>query len=139
MTRNQLRRKGRTRKKHKGLRSPALLGNPQVRGVIKWIGIRKPKKPNSAQRLVARVRLVNGKTVSAYAGGLNQMGGDQSGHDGVGATATLQEHSVVLVRGGRVPDLPGVRYHLVRGVLDFAGDHRKNGRSKYGQKRDKNG
>ena len=104
------------------------------RGVVLRVFVRKPKKPNSANRLVCRVRLVNGKEISAYVGGINQMGGNQSGHDGVGG-GNIQEHSVVLVRGGRVPDLPGVRYHVVRGILDMGGDNRKNGRSKYGTKK----
>jgi small subunit ribosomal protein S12 len=96
---------------------------PQKRGVCLQVKTMTPKKPNSALRKVARVRLSNGKEVTAYIGG--------EGHN-------LQEHSIVLVRGGRVPDLPGVRYHIVRGSLDCLGvDGRKQGRSKYGAKRGK--
>jgi small subunit ribosomal protein S12 len=96
---------------------------PQKRGVCLQVRTVTPKKPNSALRKVARVRLSNGKEVTAYIGG--------EGHN-------LQEHSIVLVRGGRVPDLPGVRYHIVRGSLDCLGvDGRKQGRSKYGAKRGK--
>jgi len=100
------------------------LGNcPQRRGVCLQVRTMTPKKPNSALRKVARVRLSNGKEVTAYIGG--------EGHN-------LQEHSIVLVRGGRVRDLPGVRYHIVRGSLDCLGvDGRQNGRSKYGAKRGK--
>jgi small subunit ribosomal protein S12 len=98
-------------------------GNPQRRGVCTQVKTVTPKKPNSALRKVARVRLTNGEEVTAYIPGI--------GHN-------LQEHSVVLVRGGRVKDLPGVRYHIVRGTLDTAGTaNRKQGRSKYGAKRDK--
>ncbi|MCK4411850.1 30S ribosomal protein S12, partial [Candidatus Bipolaricaulota bacterium] len=94
---------------------------PQLRGVCTRVYTRTPKKPNSALRKVARVRLSNGKEVTAYIGG--------EGHN-------LQEHSIVLVRGGRVKDLPGVRYHIVRGTLDTEGvEGRKQGRSKYGTKR----
>lgn len=119
-TMNQLVRKGR-KKMTKKSDSPALNGCPQRRGVCTRVFTRTPKKPNSALRKVARVRLSNGQTVTAYIGG--------EGHN-------LQEHSMVLVRGGRVPDLPGVRYHIVRGSLDTAGvDGRKRGRSKYGSKR----
>lgn len=119
---NQLVRKGRQpiRKKSK---SPALKGCPQKRGVCLVVRTMTPKKPNSALRKIARVRLSNGVEVTAYIPGI--------GHN-------LQEHSVVLVRGGRVKDLPGVRYHVVRGTLDAAGtQNRKKGRSKYGTKRPK--
>lgn len=117
---NQLIRKGR-RSLNKKSKAPALGNSPQRRGVCTRVFTRTPKKPNSALRKVARVRLSNGYTVTAYIGG--------EGHN-------LQEHSMVLVRGGRVPDLPGVRYHIVRGSLDSAGvDGRKRGRSKYGVKR----
>lgn len=103
--------------------SPALKGSPQKRGVCTVVKTTTPKKPNSALRKVARVRLVNGMEVTAYIPGI--------GHN-------LQEHSVVLIRGGRVKDLPGVRYHIVRGTLDAAGvANRKQGRSKYGAKRTK--
>ena len=102
---------------------PALQENPQKRGVCTRVYATTPKKPNSAMRKVARVRLVNGYEVSSYIGG--------EGHN-------LQEHSVVLIRGGRVKDLPGVRYHTVRGTLDCAGvGNRKQSRSKYGAKRAK--
>lgn len=102
---------------------PALQGCPQRRGVCVRVYTTTPKKPNSALRKVARVRLTNGFEVTAYIGG--------EGHN-------LQEHSVVLIRGGRVKDLPGVRYHIVRGRLDTAGvSGRKQGRSKYGEKRPK--
>jgi len=119
---NQLVRKGRQpiRKKSK---SPALKGCPQKRGVCLVVRTVSPKKPNSALRKVARVRLSNGVEVTAYIPGI--------GHN-------LQEHSVFLVRGGRVKDLPGVRYHVVRGTLDAAGtQNRKSSRSKYGTKRPK--
>jgi small subunit ribosomal protein S12 len=119
---NQLVRKGRQpiRKKSK---SPALRRCPQKRGVCLVVRTVTPKKPNSALRKVARVRLSNGVEVTAYIPGI--------GHN-------LQEHSVVLVRGGRVKDLPGVRYHVVRGTLDAAGtQNRKSSRSKYGTKRPK--
>jgi len=99
------------------------MGNPQVRGVCTRVFTTTPKKPNSAMRKVARVRLTNQKEVNAYIPG--------EGHN-------LQEHSIVLVRGGRVKDLPGVRYHILRGALDTAGvDGRKQGRSLYGTKRPK--
>jgi small subunit ribosomal protein S12 len=102
---------------------PALEASPQKRGVCTRVYTTTPKKPNSAMRKVARVRLTNGFEVSSYIGG--------EGHN-------LQEHSVVLIRGGRVKDLPGVRYHVVRGSLDTQGvDNRKQGRSKYGVKRPK--
>ena len=119
---NQLVRKGRQAVKYKTA-SPALQSSPQKRGVCTRVYTQTPKKPNSALRKVARVRLVNGYEVSSYIGG--------EGHN-------LQEHSVVLIRGGRVKDLPGVRYHTVRGTLDCAGvGNRKQGRSKYGAKRAK--
>ena len=117
---NQLIRKGRLRARKKNA-SPALKGNPQKRGVCTRVYTTTPKKPNSALRKVARVRLTNGKEVNAYIGG--------EGHN-------LQEHSIVLVRGGRVKDLPGVRYHIVRGALDTAGvEGRSQRRSKYGTKK----
>ena len=119
---NQLIRKGRSQKKKK-TKSPALKSCPQKRGVCTRVSTVTPKKPNSALRKVARVRLTNGIEVTAYIPGV--------GHN-------LQEHSAVLVRGGRVKDLPGVRYHIVRGALDTLGvDGRKRGRSKYGSKRPK--
>ncbi len=119
---NQLVRAPRTRKKDKSS-VPALGSCPQRRGVCTRVYTTTPKKPNSALRKVARVRLTNGAEVTAYIGG--------EGHN-------LQEHSVVLIRGGRVKDLPGVRYHIVRGSLDTSGvSGRKQGRSKYGQKRPK--
>ena len=119
---NQLVRKGRQSLKRK-TKSPALAGCPQRRGVCLAVKTQTPKKPNSALRKVARVRLTTGYEVTAYIPGV--------GHN-------LQEHSVVLVRGGRVADLPGVRYHIVRGTLDsLAVDGRKRGRSKYGAKRAK--
>jgi small subunit ribosomal protein S12 len=119
---NQLVRKGRKRVvKKKSAR--ALAGSPQKRGVCVRVYTATPKKPNSALRKVARIRLTTGTEVSAYIPGI--------GHN-------LQEHSVVLVRGGRVKDLPGVRYHVVRGVLDTLGvSDRRQGRSKYGSKRPK--
>ena len=119
---NQLVRKGRKRIKKK-TNTPALKGSPQKRGVCTRVYTSTPKKPNSALRKVARVRLTTGVEVTAYIPGI--------GHN-------LQEHSVVLVRGGRVKDLPGVRYHIVRGILDTLGvDDRKQGRSKYGAKKPK--
>ncbi len=119
---NQLVRKGRQQIKSKS-KSRALSRCPQRRGVCLQVKTMTPKKPNSALRKVARVRLTTGYEVSAYIGG--------EGHN-------LQEHSVVLVRGGRVKDLPGVRYHVVRGALDSLGvNNRKRGRSKYGVKRPK--
>jgi small subunit ribosomal protein S12 len=119
---NQLIRKGRKRIKSKS-NTPALKGAPQKRGVCTRVYTSTPKKPNSALRKVARVRLTTGIEVTAYIPGI--------GHN-------LQEHSVVLVRGGRVKDLPGVRYHIVRGTLDTLGvEDRKQGRSKYGAKRPK--
>lgn len=119
---NQLVRKGRKKIKGKS-KSPALKGNPQLRGVCLQVKVQTPKKPNSALRKVARVRLTNGMEVTAYIPGV--------GHN-------LQEHSIVLVRGGRVKDLPGVRYHIVRGTLDSMGvENRKQSRSVYGAKRPK--
>jgi small subunit ribosomal protein S12 len=119
---NQLIRKGRGNKKNKR-RAPALKGCPLRRGVCVRVYTTTPKKPNSALRKVARVRLTSGIEVSAYIPGV--------GHN-------LQEHSVVLVRGGRVKDLPGVRYHIVRGAFDTAGvENRKQARSRYGAKRPK--
>ena len=121
-TLNQLVRKGRSRLAKKN-KSPALQKNPQKRGVCTRVYTTTPKKPNSALRKVARVRLTNGYEVTAYIGG--------EGHN-------LQEHSIVLIRGGRVRDLPGVRYHIVRGTLDTSGvSDRRQGRSKYGAKRPK--
>ena len=119
---NQLVRKGRKTAVAKS-KTPALKGNPQKRGVCTRVYTTTPKKPNSALRKVARVRLTNGLEVTAYIPG--------EGHN-------LQEHSVVLIRGGRVKDLPGVRYHIIRGTLDTSGvtDRRKS-RSKYGAKRPK--
>lgn len=118
----QLVRKGRTRKTSKS-KSPALQNCPQKRGVCTRVYTTTPKKPNSALRKVAKVKLTNGFEVIAYIPG--------EGHN-------LQEHSLVLIRGGRVKDLPGVRYHIVRGSLDTAGvDDRKQRRSKYGTKRPK--
>jgi len=117
---NQLVRKGR-KKQGKRSKSVALEGAPQKRGVCTRVFTRTPKKPNSALRKVARVRLSNGQHVTAYIPG--------EGHN-------LQEHSMVLVRGGRVKDLPGVRYHIIRGTLDAAGvEGRRRGRSLYGTKR----
>ena len=119
---NQLIRKGRKSKKSKTT-APALQNCPQKRGVCVRVYTTTPKKPNSALRKVARVRLTNGMEVSAYIPG--------EGHN-------LQEHSIVLIRGGRVKDLPGVRYHIVRGTLDTAGvDDRRQGRSHYGTKKPK--
>ena len=121
---NQLVRKGRQAVKYKTA-SPALQSSPQKRGVCTRVYTQTPKKPNSALRKVARVRLTNGYEVVSYIPG--------EGHN-------LQEHSVVLIRGGRVKDLPGVRYHVIRGTLDSVGvADRKQGRSKYGAKRPKAG
>ena len=121
---NQLVRFGREEKAKKS-KSKALSACPQRRGVCLQVTTRTPKKPNSAMRKVARVRLTSGQEVTAYVGG--------EGHN-------LQEHSVVLVKGGRVRDLPGVRYHIVRGAPDSLGaDKRRQGRSKYGAKRPKPG
>jgi small subunit ribosomal protein S12 len=116
---NQLIRKGRQEQSNR-TKTPALKGAPQKRGVCTRVYTTTPKKPNSALRKVARVRLVNGMEVTAYIPGI--------GHN-------LQEHSVVLIRGGRVRDLPGVRYKIIRAALDSAGvANRKRGRSKYGAK-----
>lgn len=117
---NQLIRHGRKSKKKKS-KSPALNGSPQKRGLCTRVMTVTPKKPNSALRKVARVRLTTGIEVTAYIPGV--------GHN-------LQEHSAVLVRGGRIKDLPGVRYHIIRGTLDSMGvEDRRKGRSKYGAKR----
>ena len=119
---NQLVRKGRKKRVFKSA-SPALKKCPQRRGVCTRVYTTTPKKPNSALRKVARVRLTSGMEVTSYIPG--------EGHN-------LQEHSVVLIRGGRVKDLPGVRYHIIRGKLDATGvDDRRRGRSKYGAKRPK--
>ncbi|MCB9917386.1 MAG: 30S ribosomal protein S12 [Planctomycetes bacterium] len=119
---NQLVRKGRKKVKKKS-NSPVLDQCPQKQGVCTQVKTMTPKKPNSALRRVARVRLSNGKEVTVYIPG--------EGHN-------LQEHSIVLIRGGRVRDLPGVRYHVIRGTLDSSGvDDRKRSRSKYGAKRPK--
>ena len=119
---NQLIRKGREKTEYKSS-APILQRCPQKRGVCVSVKTMTPKKPNSAQRKIARVRLTNGIEVSAYIPGI--------GHN-------LQEHSVVLIRGGRVKDLPGVRYHIIRGTLDTQGvAKRAQGRSKYGAKRPK--
>jgi small subunit ribosomal protein S12 len=119
---SQLVRKGRE-KVEKKTKAPALKGSPQKRGVCLIVRTVSPKKPNSALRKVCRVRLTNGEEVTAYIPGI--------GHN-------LQEHSVVLIRGGRVKDLPGVRYHVIRGALDSAGTRdRKSSRSKYGAKKPK--
>lgn len=119
---SQLVKKGRT-KVERRTKSPALRGCAQKRGVCVRVYTTTPKKPNSALRKVARVRLTNGMEVTAYIPGV--------GHN-------LQEHSIVLIRGGRVKDLPGVRYHIIRGSLDCAGvANRRQGRSKYGAKRPK--
>ncbi|MBX2861586.1 MAG: 30S ribosomal protein S12 [Vampirovibrio sp.] len=121
-TMSQLVRKERKKAKAK-TKSPALQSNPQRRGVCTRVYTTTPKKPNSALRKVARVRLTNGFEVTSYIGGV--------GHN-------LQEHSVVLIRGGRVKDLPGVRYHIVRGALDTSGvQNRNQARSKYGCKKAK--
>lgn len=117
---NQLVRKGRQKVRRRS-KSPVLDSCPQKRGVCLQVKTMTPKKPNSALRKIARVRLTNGKEITAYIPGI--------GHN-------LQEHSIVLVRGGRVRDLPGVRYHIVRGTLDTTGvDTRKQARSKYGKKK----
>ena len=119
---NQLIRKGRIKILSKN-KAPALSACPQKRGVCTRVYTTTPKKPNSALRKVARVRLTNGIEVTAYIPG--------EGHN-------LQEHSIVLIRGGRVKDLPGVRYHIIRGTLDTSGvEDRKKGRSKYGAKKPK--
>ena len=119
----QLARNGRTKKHLFKTKSPALKGAPQARGVCLQVKTMTPRKPNSALRKVARVKLSTGMEVTAYIPG--------EGHN-------LQEHSVVLVRGGKVKDLPGVKYHIVRGALDTAGvENRKQGRSLYGAKKSK--
>ncbi|MGL4607119.1 MAG: 30S ribosomal protein S12 [Eubacteriaceae bacterium] len=119
---NQLVKKGRKHSEEK-TKTPALKANPQKRGVCTAVRTSTPKKPNSALRKIARVRLVNGMEVTAYIPGI--------GHN-------LQEHSIVLVKGGRVKDLPGVRYKIIRGALDTAGvDARRQARSKYGAKKPK--
>ena len=119
---NQLIRQGRHEVARRD-KAPALRGSPQKRGVCTRVYTTTPKKPNSAMRKVCRVRLTNGYEVTSYIGG--------EGHN-------LQEHSVVMIRGGRVKDLPGVRYHTIRGTLDCAGvSERRQGRSKYGAKRPK--
>jgi small subunit ribosomal protein S12 len=119
---NQLIKNGRQRARKK-IKTPALRGCPQKRGVCIRVYTSTPKKPNSALRKVARVRLTNGIEVTSYIPGI--------GHN-------LQEHSVVLIRGGRVKDLPGIRYHIIRGTLDSSGvEDRRRGRSKYGTKRPK--
>ena len=119
---SQLVRLGRKQPRFKTA-SPALEGSPQKRGVCIQVKTQTPKKPNSALRKIARVRLTNGMEVTTYIPGI--------GHN-------LQEHSIVLIRGGRVKDLPGVRYHVIRGTLDTAGvSDRRQGRSKYGAKRPK--
>jgi small subunit ribosomal protein S12 len=119
---NQMVRLGRERTRYK-TSSPALEGSPQKRGVCIRVYTQTPKKPNSALRKVARVRLTNSMEVTTYIPGV--------GHN-------LQEHSIVLIRGGRVKDLPGVRYHVIRGTLDSSGvSDRRQGRSKYGAKRPK--
>jgi len=119
---NQLIRKGRKNIKGKS-KAPALQRCPQRKGVCLQVKTRTPKKPNSALRKIARVRLTNGMEVTAYIPG--------EGHN-------LQEHSIVTIRGGRVKDLPGVRYHLIRGMLDASGvEARRRGRSKYGAKKPK--
>ncbi|MBM3892939.1 30S ribosomal protein S12 [Candidatus Dependentiae bacterium] len=121
---NQLVRMGRTKPKNR-TKSPALVSSPQRRGVCTRVTTMTPKKPNSALRKIARVKLTTGKEITAYIPG--------EGHN-------LQEHSVVLIRGGRVKDLPGVRYHIVRGTLDCAGvSDRMQSRSLYGAKRKKKG
>jgi len=119
---NQLIKNGRQRVKKKN-KTPALRGCPQKRGVCIRVYTSTPKKPNSALRKVARIRLTNGIEVTSYIPGI--------GHN-------LQEHSVVLIRGGRVKDLPGIRYHIIRGTLDSSGvEDRRRGRSKYGTKKPK--
>lgn len=118
---NQLCRKNIRKKKLKNIKTPALKSNPQLKGVCIKVFIRTPKKPNSALRKVAKLKLSNGIKVESYIPG--------EGHN-------LQEYSVVLMRGGRVPDLPGVKYHTIRGKYDFQGvKNRKNSRSRYGTKK----
>ncbi|KAL2809570.1 hypothetical protein BJX63DRAFT_405067 [Aspergillus granulosus] len=122
-TYNQVRRGCRTSQAARRSRSPALVGRAQMKGVCLKTGITKPKKPNSGERKTARIRLSSGKVVSAYIPG--------EGHN-------VQQHSVVLVRGGRAPDCPGVKYHLVRGAMDLGGvSARLTSRSKYGTKKPK--
>ncbi|RAK96666.1 mitochondrial 37S ribosomal protein uS12m [Aspergillus ibericus CBS 121593] len=122
-TYNQVRRGCRVAQRARRSRSPALIGRSQMKGVCLKTGITKPKKPNSGERKTARVRLSSGKVVTAYIPG--------EGHN-------IQQHSVVMVRGGRVPDCPGVKYHLVRGAMDLGGvAGRLNSRSKYGTKKPK--
>ncbi|GKZ76719.1 hypothetical protein AnigIFM56816_008006 [Aspergillus niger] len=122
-TYNQVRRGCRVAQRARRSRSPALIGRSQMKGVCLKTGITKPKKPNSGERKTARVRLSSGKVVTAYIPG--------EGHN-------IQQHSVVMVRGGRVPDCPGVKYHLVRGAMDLGGvASRLNSRSKYGTKKPK--
>lgn len=117
---NQLIRKGRKKIKKK-VKSPALDGCPQRRGVVLYVKVMAPKKPNSALRKVARVRLTNGREVTCYIPGVDH---------------NLQDHSIVLVRGGRVRDMTNVRYHIVRGTLDSSGvENRRQARSKYGAKK----
>jgi small subunit ribosomal protein S12 len=118
---NQLCKRNLRKKKNKNIKTPALQSNPQLKGVCVKVFIRTPKKPNSALRKVAKLKLSNGIKVESYIPG--------EGHN-------LQEYSVVLMRGGRVPDLPGVKYHTVRGKYDFQGvKNRKNARSRYGTKK----
>ena len=118
---NQLCKRNLRKKKNKSIKTPALQSNPQLKGVCVKVFIRTPKKPNSALRKVAKLKLSNGIKVESYIPG--------EGHN-------LQEYSVVLMRGGRVPDLPGVKYHTVRGKYDFQGvKNRKNARSRYGTKK----
>lgn len=122
-TLNQIRTRGRTPRKARRARSPATVGRPSLKGVCLKVGITKPKKPNSGQRKTAKVRLSSGRVISAYIPGI--------GHN-------VQQHSVVMVRGGRSQDCPGVRYHLVRGVGDLGGVvGRIRARSKYGTKKPK--
>ncbi|RAL13032.1 mitochondrial 37S ribosomal protein uS12m [Aspergillus homomorphus CBS 101889] len=122
-TYNQIRRGCRVSQKARRSRSPALIGRSQMKGVCLKTGITKPKKPNSGERKTARVRLSSGKVVTAYIPG--------EGHN-------IQQHSVVMVRGGRAPDCPGVKYHLVRGAMDLGGvANRLTSRSKYGTKKPK--
>ncbi|EAU31896.1 30S ribosomal protein S12 [Aspergillus terreus NIH2624] len=122
-TYNQVRRGCRVAQRARRSRSPALVGRPEMKGVCLKTGITKPKKPNSGERKTARVRLSSGKIVTAYIPG--------EGHN-------VQQHSVVMVRGGRAPDCPGVKYHLVRGAMDLGGvANRLTSRSKYGTKKPK--
>jgi small subunit ribosomal protein S12 len=122
-TLNQVRTKGRSKQKKRRPGSPATVGRPQLKGVCLKVGITKPKKPNSGQRKTAKVRLSSGRVISAYIPGI--------GHN-------VQQHSVVIVRGGRSQDCPGVRYHLVRGIGDLGGVvGRVTARSKYGTKKPK--